>query len=358
MTEEYEVELLNVSKRFADTVAVDSVTMRVTGGEFLTLLGPSGCGKTTLLRMIAGFETPDEGRVMLGGRDVTGVPPFKRDVTTVFQQYALFPHLNVFENVAFGLKQKRVARQSVKTRVAEALELVKMGGLDRRLPSELSGGQQQRVALARALVLHPRVLLLDEPLAALDLKLRKQMQVELKSLQQRVGISFVYVTHDQEEALTMSDRIVVMNAGRIEQTGRADEIYERPQTEFVAGFIGVSNIINGTVTGRRDEYSIIKLGDCEVEALGNDTKVGDAIRLMVRPEKIVMTFDSSDAALTATIESAVYLGDSTHWKLKLRDGQSITVLEQNRAASRPVQDRVGSEVRVSWNPDGAVLLKR
>ena len=250
MTEEYEVELLNVSKRFADTVAVNSVTLRVTGGEFLTLLGPSGCGKTTLLRMIAGFEIPDEGRVMLGGRDVTGVPPFKRDVTTVFQQYALFPHLNVFENVAFGLKQKRVARESVKTRVAEALEMVKMGGLDRRLPSELSGGQQQRVALARALVLHPRVLLLDEPLAALDQKLRKQMQVELKSLQQRVGISFVYVTHDQEEALTMSDRIVVMNAGRIEQSGRAEEIYERPQTEFVAGFIGVSNIIKGDCHGQ------------------------------------------------------------------------------------------------------------
>lgn len=358
MTAEYEVELLNVSKRFADTLAVDSVTLRVTGGEFLTLLGPSGCGKTTLLRMVAGFEVPDEGSVMLGGRDVTGVPPFKRDVTTVFQQYALFPHMNVFENVAFGLKQKRVARESVKARVAEALEMVKMGGLDRRLPSELSGGQQQRVALARALVLHPRVLLLDEPLAALDQKLRKQMQIELKSLQQRVGISFVYVTHDQEEALTMSDRIVVMNAGRVEQSGRAEEIYERPRTEFVASFIGVSNIIKGTVAGRRDEYSIIKLGDCEVEALGDDMKVGDSIRLMVRPEKIVMTFDRPDGALAATVESAVYLGDSTHWKVKLSDGQSLTVLEQNRAASRPVQDRVGSEVRVSWNPDSAVILKR
>ncbi|HJQ70987.1 MAG TPA: ABC transporter ATP-binding protein [Blastocatellia bacterium] len=358
MTEEYEVELLNVSKRFADTVAVDSVMLRVTGGEFLTLLGPSGCGKTTLLRMIAGFEVPDEGRVTLGGRDVTGVPPFKRDVTTVFQHYALFPHMNVFENVAFGLKQKRVERESMKARVAEALGMVKMGGLEKRLPSELSGGQQQRVALARALVLHPRVLLLDEPLAALDQKLRKQMQVELKGLQQRVGISFIYVTHDQEEALTMSDRIVVMNAGRIEQTGRADEIYERPQTEFVAGFIGVSNIINGTVEGSRQEYSIIKLGGGTVEALGNDLRVGDAVRLMVRPEKIAISFDGSDGALAATIESAVYLGDSTHWRVKLGDGQTMTVLEQNRAASRPVQDRVGSEVRVSWRPDSAVILKR
>jgi len=357
MTEEYEVELLNVSKRFGDTLAVDSVSLGVTGGEFLTLLGPSGCGKTTLLRMIAGFELPDEGRVMLGGRDVTGIPPFKRDVTTVFQHYALFPHMNVFENVAFGLKQKRAARECVTARVGEALEMVKMGGLEKRRPSELSGGQQQRVALARALVVHPRVLLLDEPLAALDQKLRKQMQLELKSLQQRVGISFVYVTHDQEEALTMSDRIVVMNAGRIEQTGCAEEIYERPQTEFVASFIGVSNIIKGIVTARRNEYSIIKLGDTEIEALGDDTKIGDLVRLMIRPEKIVMTFDGSEGALAATIESAVYLGESTHWKIKLRDGQTMTVLEQNRSSSRAIQELVGKETRVSWNSDSAVILR-
>jgi spermidine/putrescine transport system ATP-binding protein len=357
MTQEHEVELLNVSKKFGDTVAVDSVSLGVTGGEFLTLLGPSGCGKTTLLRMIAGFEVPDEGRVMLGGRDVTAVPPFKRDVTTVFQQYALFPHMNVFENVAFGLKQKRVARDRVEARVNEALEMVKLRGLDKRHPSELSGGQQQRVALARALVLHPRVLLLDEPLAALDQKLRKQMQVELKSLQQSVGISFVYVTHDQEEALAMSDRIVVMNAGRIEQIGRAEEIYERPQTEFVASFIGVSNIIKGIVTGKRNTYSIIELGDGEIEAPSSDAKIGDVVRLMVRPEKIVMTFDGAENALSATIESAVYLGESTHWKIKLRDGQAMTVLEQNRAASRQIQDRVGNDVRVSWASDSAVILK-
>jgi spermidine/putrescine transport system ATP-binding protein len=357
MTQEHEVELLNVSKKFGDTVAVDSVSLAVTGGEFLTLLGPSGCGKTTLLRMIAGFEVPDEGRVMLGGRDVTAVPPFKRDVTTVFQQYALFPHMNLFENVAFGLKQKRVARDHVEARVEEALEMVKMRGLDKRRPSELSGGQQQRVALARALVLRPRVLLLDEPLAALDQKLRKQMQIELKSLQQRVGISFVYVTHDQEEALAMSDRIVVMNAGRIEQTGRAEEIYERPQTEFVAGFIGVSNILKGTVTGRRDTYSIIKLGDREIEATGSDAKIGDVVRLMVRPEKIVMSFNGAENWLSATIEAAVYLGESTHWKIKLSDGQAMTVLEQNREASRPTQDRVGNQVRVSWATESAVILR-
>ena len=323
MTEEYEVELLNVSKRFADTVAVDSVTMRVTGGEFHTLLGPSGCGKTTLLRMIAGFETPDEGRVMLGGRDVTGVPPFKRDVTTVFQQYALFPHLNVFENVAFGLKQKRVARQSVKTRVAEALELVKMGGLDRRLPSELSGGQQQRVALARALVLHPRVLLLDEPLAALDQKLRKQMQVELKSLQQRVGISFVYVTHDQEEALTMSDRIAVFNQGRIEQIGTPAVMYEHPATTFVAGFIGTSNILER-----------------------------DGRTFTVRPEKIRLSTDEGAPGEPGTIAAAVYLGPVTKFIVGLDGGGELTVVQQNlETSSEDVHEMERKRVRLSWSRD-------
>ena len=225
MSDAYEVELQNVTKRFGEVAAVEGVSLSILHGEFLTLLGPSGCGKTTLLRMIAGFELPDAGRVILGGRDVTDLPPYRRDVTTVFQHYALFPHMNVFDNVAFGLERGRVAANDVKRRVGEALDMVRLGGLEPRRPSELSGGQQQRVALARALVLEPRVLLLDEPLAALDLKLRKQMQRELKSLQRRVGISFIYVTHDQEEALTMSDRIVVMNAGRIVQVGRADEIY-------------------------------------------------------------------------------------------------------------------------------------
>src|SRR5215813_2050407 len=250
MAEQYEVELSSVSKQFGGVTVVDSVSLGVRRGEFLTLLGPSGCGKTTLLRMIAGFERPDSGSVRLGERDVTDVPPFRRDVTTVFQQYALFPHLDVFRNVAFGLQRRRVRREEIATRVKNALEMVKLNGLERRMPSALSGGQQQRVALARALVLEPRILLLDEPLAALDLKLRKQMQIELKALQQRVGISFIYVTHDQEEALTMSDRVAVMNSGRIEQTGSAAEIYERPQNEFVAGFIGVSNILTGTVESR------------------------------------------------------------------------------------------------------------
>src|SRR6266550_4396648 len=243
----YEVEVKDVTKRFGKMTAVDSVSLAVARGEFLTLLGPSGCGKTTLLRMVAGFESPDAGRVILNGSDVTELSPHQRDVTTVFQNYALFPHLNVFDNVAFGLERRRAGRDEIKRRVADALEMVRLNGLDERMTRELSGGQQQRVALARSLVLEPKVLLLDEPLAALDLKLRKQMQLELKGLQRRLGISFIYVTHDQEEALTMSDTIVVMNAGRIEQIGRAEEIYERPVTEFVAGFIGVSNTIEGIV---------------------------------------------------------------------------------------------------------------
>src|ERR1051325_3038395 len=284
MADDYEVEIQNVTKRFDDVAAVESVSLSVRRGEFLTLLGPSGCGRTTLLRMIAGVATPDSGRVRLGGRDVTDLPPYRRDVTTVFQQYALFPHMNVFDNVAFGLQRRRVAKDEIRRRVHDALEMVRLSGLDERTPAELSGGQQQRVALARALVLEPRVLLLDEPLAALDLKLRKQMQLELKGLQRRLGISFIYVTHDQEEALTMSDRIVVMNAGQIEQVGRAEEIYERPLTEFVAGFIGVSNIIEGTVEEIRDGASIINLGRVKVTAPSNEVTIGERVRVMVRPE--------------------------------------------------------------------------
>src|SRR6185295_5566489 len=232
------------------------------------------------------FEAPDAGRVVLAGRDVTDVSPNERNVTTVFQHYALFPHMSVSGNVAFGLERRRVARDEINRRVGAALEMVRLAGMESRQPSELSGGQQQRVALARALVLEPRVLLLDEPLAALDLKLRKQMQLELKSLQRRLGISFVYVTHDQEEALTMSDRIVVMNAGRIEQTSRAEEIYERPLTEFVAGFIGVSNIVEGTVERLAEQHSIIRIGGHSVGIRADGTSPGDRVRVLIRPEKI------------------------------------------------------------------------
>lgn len=357
MSDVYEVELDNVTKRFGDMTAVDAVTLGIRRGEFLTLLGPSGCGKTTLLRMIAGFATPDSGRVRLGGRDVTDQPPYRRDVTTVFQQYALFPHMNVFNNVAFGLQRRRAAREVITRRVKDALEMVRLSGLDERTPTELSGGQQQRVALARALVLEPRVLLLDEPLAALDLKLRKQMQLELKGLQRRLGISFIYVTHDQEEALTMSDRIVVMNAGHVEQIGRAEEIYERPVSEFVAGFIGLSNIIEGTVAEVRDGVSVINIANVPIAVQGNSVAVGERIRLMVRPEKIKLSATSTDRALRGQIESAVYLGESTQWRVVLDGGQAITALEQNHQPFDSTQERIGQVVAVSWEPASAVILR-
>lgn len=356
MEERYEVELQNVTKRFGEVTAVDSVSLAVERGEFLTLLGPSGCGKTTLLRMIAGFDSPDAGRVILSGSDVTGLSPHQRDVTTVFQHYALFPHLNVFDNVAFGLERRRIASAEIKRRVADALEMVRLKGLDDRQPGELSGGQQQRVALARALVVEPKVLLLDEPLAALDLKLRKQMQIELKGLQRRLGISFVYVTHDQEEALTMSDRIVVMNAGRIEQIGRAEEIYERPLTEFVAGFIGVSNTIEGVVE-EVNRLSIISIGNRKVSARANGVKPGERVRVLVRPEKITISSDASPLALAGKIESAVYLGESTQWQIRIEGGPAITVLEQNRQPFQSGENRIGQTVYVSWDPESAMILK-
>jgi spermidine/putrescine transport system ATP-binding protein len=358
MEDVFEVELQNVSKSFGKFAAVKSVSLNVRRGEFLTLLGPSGCGKTTLLRMIAGFEFPDEGRVILGGHDVTGVPPYKRDVTTVFQQYALFPHMNVFDNVAFGLQRKGTARNEITRKVADALELVRLGELEDRRPAELSGGQQQRVALARALVLEPKVLLLDEPLAALDLKLRKQMQIELKALQKGVGISFVFVTHDQEEALTMSDRVVVMNAGKIEQVGCAEEIYEHPQTEFVAGFIGVSNIIEGTVAKVEDTLSTVDIGGSKVRVEIIGINVGERVRVLIRPEKISLSTDGANDSLVGTIGSAIYLGESTQWRVRLGDGQEIAVLEQNRETSRSTQSRIGERVFISWDPSCAVILPR
>ena len=355
----YEVDVSNVTKRFGAVTAVDSVSLGVRSGEFLTLLGPSGCGKTTLLRIIAGFESPDQGSVVLCGRDVTGLPPYRRDVTTVFQHYALFPHLNVFDNVAFGLERRRVPREQIRKRVGEALDLVKLGGLDERRPSELSGGQKQRVALARALVLEPRVLLLDEPLAALDLKLRKQMQLELKSLQQRVGISFVYVTHDQEEALTMSDRVAVMNAGRVEQIGLAQEIYESPATEFVAGFIGVSNILEGTVESVCDDVTTIKVDTLTLSAHGNQSSPGDRVRVMLRPEKLSLSTvaASGEAALVGKIEAAVYLGESTQWRVAIEGGRTLAVLEQNRHRIQSAQERIGETVFITWEPESAVILR-
>src|SRR5438477_1866009 len=282
------IGLVGVSKRFGSHAAVDDVSLEIAEGEFFSLLGPSGCGKTTTLRMVAGFELPDAGRIVLKGNDVTEVPANRRPVNMVFQQYALFPHMSVYDNVAFGLRVKRVPRAEHRDRVHEMLRVVSLEGFDRRRARQLSGGQQQRVALARALVNRPAALLLDEPLGALDVKLRKQMQLELKRIQHELGTTFVYVTHDQEEALSMSDRIAVMNGGRVEQIGSPREIYERPETAFVADFIGSLNAIELTVDELVGGYAVARLGDSEriVVRVGADSRTGDSLRIAVRPERV------------------------------------------------------------------------
>ena len=367
MTQESEVELIDVTKTYGGSAAVDSVSLSVNAGEFLTLLGPSGCGKTTLLRIIGGFALPDSGKVMLAGAEVTNTPPFRRNVATVFQQYALFPHMTVAQNIAFGLERRQVERSEKTRRVAEALEMVKLDGLDTRRPAELSGGQQQRVALARALVIRPRVLLLDEPLAALDLKLRKQMQLELKELQRAVGISFVFVTHDQEEALTMSDRIAVMNAGRVQQVDEAREIYERPANEFVADFIGQSNIIEGTITEVHDGFATVKIGEWiasvplrngrpNSEAPKPNLQPGCVARVMVRPERMTMRKSSDGSGLPGTLLSAIYLGETTRFCVQLEPGTVVNIVEQNREGSTGPTPKPGDEVRISWEGSNCVLV--
>src|SRR5215467_1508789 len=359
MHNDVEVELLGITKRFGGTAAVDSVSMSVMRGEFLTLLGPSGCGKTTVLRLIGGFASHDEGRILLSGKDVTSLPPYRRNVTTVFQQYALFPHMDVFENVAVGLRLRRVSSAELAGRVADSLEMVQLAGMERRLPSELSGGQQQRVALARSIVLNPRVLLLDEPLGALDLKLRKQMQIELKGLQRKLGISFVFVTHDQEEALTMSDRIAVINGGRIQQIGGARDVYERPVNAFVADFIGQSNIFKGAVESSDGQFYSIRLGAHKVGArapAGSSSKeLGESVSIMVRPERIQIVSPGADLGLPGKIQSQVYLGESTRTTVRLDDGTEIQVVEQNNEVEGS-GFASGSDVAVRWEPGNAVLL--
>src|SRR5499433_2168020 len=277
-----QVQLVDLVKRFAEVTAVDGINLDVAGGEFFSLLGPSGCGKTTTLRLIAGFEQPTEGRILLDGRDVAHTPPHKRNVNTVFQSYALFPFLTVEENVTFGLRYKNVAKGEARRKAAEALTLVQLEGYQKRRPSQLSGGQQQRVALARALVLNPAVLLLDEPLGALDAKLRKALQIELKALQEEVGITFIYVTHDQEEALTMSDRLAVMSNGKIEQVGSPAEVYEEPATAYVADFLGVSNMMSAVGDGEGK----VRLGDFRLTAAGGDFSAAGRIKLVIRPERV------------------------------------------------------------------------
>ena len=359
------IELAGVSKEFrtgGDIVAaVRSIDLQIVEGEFFSLLGPSGCGKTTTMRMIAGFEEPTAGTIWLHGRDVIGTPPNKRDVNMVFQSYALFPHMNVFENVAFGLRRRNVAKAEITRQVDEMLEIVNLGGRGHRRPRELSGGQQQRVALARALVNHPRALLLDEPLGALDLKLRQAMQVELKRIQREVGITFVYVTHDQNEALTMSDRIAVMNDGLIEQLASPREIYEHPASRFVAGFIGTSNLLTGTasqITGTeavmsvsQDERIVVPVRDLRVSE-------GDQLELTVRPEKIELTVEppaGSRCALRGTVTEVVYLGTSTNFAVSTTTGADIVVFQQNSASAGDVAGR-GDSVWLSWQPEHSYLI--
>jgi spermidine/putrescine transport system ATP-binding protein len=346
-----------VTKRFGDTAAVKDLNLTIHNGEFFSLLGPSGCGKTTTLRMVAGFDQPTEGSVYLAGEPVENVPPYRRNVNTVFQSYALFEHLDISENVAFGLKRRRVPKDEIVSRVAEALELVQLTGREKAKPAELSGGQKQRVALARALVNHPSVLLLDEPLGALDLKLRKQMQVELKEIQREVGITFLYVTHDQEEALAMSDRIAVMDEGEVQQCGPPEEIYEHPAKRFVAGFIGVSNLLPGTV-----EAGGVRLrsgGVCAV-ARPEGSADGESVFLSVRPEKIFLgeQLDADMFSIEGEIVGRVYLGTTTQVVIEVAPDVRVISLEQNTTRSSS-EDRweVGSRIRLGWDPEHALVLR-
>src|SRR5690242_6745827 len=354
------IELAGVAKEFQArgevVTAVRGMNLAIAEGEFFSLLGPSGCGKTTTMRMIAGFEEPTRGAIRLHGSDVTGVPPNKRDVNMVFQSYALFPHMSVFENVAFGLRRKKEAKDEITRRVGEMLEIVDLGGRGERRPKELSGGQQQRVALARALVNKPRALLLDEPLGALDLKLRQAMQVELKRIQREVGITFVYVTHDQNEALTMSDRIAVMNDGAIEHLGTPREIYEHPKTRFVAGFIGTSNLLGGTVARLESGQAVIDVSPEEriiVPVHDPAPAPGSTLELTVRPEKIQLsTARPADqgCVLRGSVTEVVYLGTSTNFSVATTIGADIVVFQQNSAAAGEAIER-GDNVWLSWQPE-------
>ncbi len=353
------IELVGVTKEFhvrgEVVTAVRSLDLAIGEGEFFSLLGPSGCGKTTTMRMIAGFEEPTLGAIRLHGSEVTTVPPNKRDVNMVFQNYALFPHMTVFENVAFGLRRKRVAKDEITRRVGEMLEIVDLAGRGQRRPRELSGGQQQRVALARALVNRPRALLLDEPLGALDLKLRQAMQVELKRIQREVGITFVYVTHDQGEALTMSDRIAVMNEGAVEHLGTPRDIYEHPKTRFVAGFIGTSNLLTGTVTEVADGRAVLQVSPEErIIVPGADRcSPGSPLEITVRPEKIELSATPPPAAgclLRGTVTEVVYLGTSTNFAVTTTTGDDIVVFRQNSAAATGLAAR-GDSVWLSWQPE-------
>ncbi len=362
MGQEIAVKLYHVTKQFGEVTAVDDVSLDIGNGEFFSLLGPSGCGKTTTLRMIAGFETPTEGEVYIAGQPMGLTPAFQRNTNMVFQNYALFPHMNVAKNVAFGLEMKKTPRAEIGQRVREALEMVRLAGFEGRKPEQLSGGQQQRIALARALVNRPAVLLLDEPLGALDLKLRKEMQIELKTLQHQVGITFVYVTHDQEEALTMSDRIAVMGGGRVLQVGSPTEIYEQPNSRFVADFIGESNFLDGEVRGiSADAVTVMVDGTLPVHvARRRSTAQGERVTVAIRPEKVRLHRQRSPEAVNAlpgVVENVVYIGTDTQYIVRLAEHTRLKVREQNLT---PLLTEVpfapGDPAVVEWQAESGLLL--
>jgi spermidine/putrescine transport system ATP-binding protein len=357
------VEAKGVTKIFGqgtdqEVVALDDATIAIRDNEFFTLLGPSGCGKTTLLRLIAGFEQPTRGEILIAGEPMSGRPPYRRPVNTVFQSYALFPHMSVEENIAFGLEMQGFAKTDITSRVAEMVSLVRLDGLERRRPAQLSGGQQQRVALARALANRPKVLLLDEPLSALDLKLRKDMQIELKRIQNETGLTFVFVTHDQSEALTMSDRIAVMDNGRILQVGTATEIYEHPSSHFVADFIGETNFLKGEVVSLENGEARVRLssGAERLAVVPEGTSPRGEVSLSVRPERASLRAETAEAALTAHVDTVIYVGSDTQYRLGLEDGSRFQIRLQNSGgavAAHATGDQVGIEI-----PDGALQVLR
>ena len=356
--EQPDVRLERVTKQFGEVKAVDDLSLSFERGRFVALLGPSGCGKTTTLRMIGGFEDPTAGTVYLGEQDVTGLPPYKREVNTVFQNYALFPHMSIYDNVAFGIRQRGASKHDVAKQVPDMLELVQLSGFERRKPTQLSGGQAQRVALARALINKPRVLLLDEPLGALDLKLRKQMQIELKRIQTEVNITFIHVTHDQEEAMTMADRIAVMNQGQIEQIGPPVELYEQPRTAFVAGFLGVSNLISATVEGP-GRVRLAGGGEARVPEEALRDAPGD-VRIGVRPEKVRVlpaseTSDGADNRIDGTVKDVSYIGVSTQYIIHTPAGEELVAFVQN-VGRGDHHLATGQPVQVLWDPENTFVI--
>ena len=353
-----DVELRSVTKRFGDVVAVDNVSLQINKGEFFSLLGPSGCGKTTIMRVIAGFETPTEGEIEIGGRAMRNILPFKRPTNLVFQHLALFPHKTVYHNIAFGLQMKRVPKSEIRRRVGEVLDLIQLQGYGERKISQLSGGQKQRVAIARALINEPTVLLLDEPLGALDLKLREQMQLELKRIQREVGSTFVYVTHDQKEAITMSNSIAVMNEGVIEQIGNSNEIYEHPRTAFVAHFIGETNLFAGTIDTANGGAAVVDCGGIAIrtETTGPALAPGRKVNVSVRPEKITVGhgLEGLGNAYDVVIEDVIYQGASTNYQARLPSGHIVAVTVQN--AELDAGCSPGDAVRIGWQPERGILI--